>query len=82
MSSRKEKQCGLGRALKKKLERKRYTGYGERAPIFYQESETNEAEDKKMKMKSVLDQNNLTAFMQVAEMSQQDFHANRNIKFS
>jgi hypothetical protein len=34
-----------------------------------------------MKMKSVIEQNSLTEFLQVAQMSQQDFHANRNVKF-
>lgn len=55
---------------------------GDKAPIFYQQSEENEAEKKKQKMQSVLEQNNLAEYLQVAEMSQQDFHANRNIKFS
>lgn len=34
-----------------------------------------------MKMQSILDQNSLTDFLQVAQLSQQDFHANRNIRF-
>jgi predicted nucleic acid-binding protein len=79
--SRKQKQCGLGKALQNKLEKKRFIGSGDKAPIFYQETEENEAEIKKMKMKSVIEQNSLTEFLQVAQMSQQDFHANRNIKF-
>lgn len=29
----------------------------------------------------MVEQNSLTEFLQVAQMSQQDFHANRNIKF-
>ncbi len=32
-------------------------------------------------MKSVIQQNSLTEFLHVAQLSQQDFHANRNIKF-
>lgn len=32
-------------------------------------------------MKSVIDQNSLTEFLQIAEMSQQNFQANRDIKF-
>jgi hypothetical protein len=31
-------------------------------------------------MRSVLEQNSLTEFLHVAQMSQQDFHANRNIR--
>lgn len=31
-------------------------------------------------MKSVIEQNSLTEFLHIAEMSQQDFHANRNIR--
>ena len=31
-------------------------------------------------MRSVLEQNSLTEFLHVAQISQQDFHANRNIK--
>lgn len=31
-------------------------------------------------MRSVLEQNSLTEFLHVAQMSQADFHANRNIK--
>ena len=80
--SKKQKHNGLGKALKNKLEKKRFMGSGQRAPIFYQESEVNEAEQKKLKMKSVIEQNNLAQYLQVAEMSQEDFHANRNIKFS
>ena len=80
--SKKQKQNGLGKALKHKLERKKFVASGDRAPIFYQESQVNEAEKKKLKMKSVLQQNNLAEYLQVAEMSQEDFHANRNIKFS
>ena len=41
--SKKQKQNGLGKALKNKLEKKRCMGSGERALIFYQESEVNEA---------------------------------------
>jgi len=33
-------------------------------------------------MKSIIEQNSLSEFLQVAEMSQQDFHANRNIRFA
>ena len=32
-------------------------------------------------MRSVIDQNSLTEFLQIAEMSQQNFQANRDIKF-
>jgi large subunit GTPase 1 len=77
----KQRQGGLGKALKNKLEKKRVY-VGDNAPIFYQESEVNEADKKKKKMQSVLEQNNLAEYLQVAEMSQEDFHANRNIKFS
>jgi hypothetical protein len=34
--SRKQKECGLGKALKNKLEKKRWVGGGEKAPIFFQ----------------------------------------------
>lgn len=32
-------------------------------------------------MRSVVTQNSLEGFLQIAEMSEQDFHANRDIKF-
>jgi len=41
--SRKQKQCGLGKALQNRLEKKRFVGSGDKAPIFYQETEENEA---------------------------------------
>lgn len=79
--SRKQKEAGLGKALKNKLEKKRFIpNTGDRAPIFFQETEENEAEKKKVKMRSVLEQNSLTEFLHVAQMSQADFHANRNIR--
>ena len=34
-----------------------------------------------MKMQSVLEQNSLSEFLQTAQMSQKDFHANRDVKF-
>jgi large subunit GTPase 1 len=71
----------LGKALRNRLEKKRFVGTGEKAPIFFQETEQNDAQLKKMKMQSVIEQNSLTEFLQVAQMSQQDFHANRDIKF-
>jgi hypothetical protein len=39
--SRKQKQCGLGKALQNRLEKKRFVGTGDKAPIFYQETEEN-----------------------------------------
>lgn len=33
-------------------------------------------------MQSVIEQNNLDGYLQVAQMSQEQFQANRNIKFS
>lgn len=81
--NKKQKQNGLGKALQHKLERKKVKGFGvDRAPIFYQETEENQDEKKKKKMQSVLEQNNLAEYLHVAELSQQDFHANRGIKFS
>jgi hypothetical protein len=41
--SRKQKECGLGRSLKNRLEKKRFVGTGEKAPIFFQETEQNDA---------------------------------------
>ena len=79
--SRKHKEQGLGKALKNKLEKKHVKGSGDKAPMFYQESEQNESEIKKVKMQSVLEQNSLTEFLQAAQMSQKDFHANRDVKF-
>ena len=79
--SRKQKGSGLGKALINKLQRKRFVGTGQKAPIFYQETQENEADKKKQKMQSVLEQNSLTQYLQIAQMSQQDFHANRNIRF-
>ena len=80
---KKQKQNGLGKALQNKLERKKFKGYGvDHAPIFYQETEENQDEKKKQKIQSVLEQNNLAEYLHVAELSQQDFHANRDIKFS
>ena len=52
--SKKQKEAGLGKALKNKLEKKRFAAVGDKAPIFFQESEENEAEKKKQKMQSVL----------------------------
>jgi hypothetical protein len=40
--SRKQKEAGLGKALKNKLEKKRFIpNSGDRAPIFFQETEEN-----------------------------------------
>lgn len=75
------KKSGLGKALQNKLERKQRAAIGDKAPIFYQETEQNDAEVKKQKMKSVLEQNSLNEFLQTAELSQQNFKANRDIKF-
>lgn len=54
---------------------------GNKAPIFYQETEQNDAEIKKQKMRSIIQQNSLSEFLQTAELSQQNFKANRDIKF-
>lgn len=72
---------GLGKALTNKIEKKKYQSMGDRAPIFFQETQENEEEKKKAKMQSMVDQNSLTEFLQIAEISEQDFHANRDIKF-
>lgn len=74
-------KSGLGKAIQNKLERKQRAAMGNKAPIFYQETEQNDAEIKKMKMKSVLEQNSLSEFLQTAELMQQNFKANRDIKF-
>ena len=52
-------KSGLGKAIKNKLERKYRSKIGDKAPIFYQETEENEAELKKQKMKSVVEQSSL-----------------------
>jgi hypothetical protein len=57
--SKSNKQSGLGKALRNKLEKKKASNIGDRAPIFYQETEVNEAEIKKAKLKSVVTQNSL-----------------------
>lgn len=54
---------------------------GSKNPVFYQETEQNDAEIKKQKMKSVIEQSSLNDFLQTAELSQQNFKANRDIKF-
>jgi hypothetical protein len=41
--SKSNKQSGLGKALRNKLERKKYQNLGDRTPIFYQETEVNDA---------------------------------------
>ena len=38
---RKNKEQGLGKALQNKLDKKYTKGNGEKAPMFYQESEQN-----------------------------------------
>jgi hypothetical protein len=80
--SKKQKEAGLGKALQNRLEKKKYQNTAGSTAIFYQESEENEAYKKKMKMQSVIEQNNLDGYLQVAQMSQEQFQANRNIKFS
>ena len=60
------KKSGLGKALQNKLERKQRAAIGDKAPIFYQETQQNDAEVKKQKMKSVLEQNSLNEFLQTA----------------
>ena len=57
--SKSNKQSGLGKALRNKLERKKYQNLGDRTPIFYQETEVNDSEVKKLKLKSVISQNSL-----------------------
>ena len=75
------KKTGLGKAIQKKIDQKQRKDKGNKNPIFYQETEVNEAEVKKMKMKSVIEQSSLNDFLQTAELSQQNFAANRDIKF-
>lgn len=74
-------KSGLGKAIMNKIERKQRANMGNKNPVFYQETEQNDAEVKKMKMKSVIETNSLNDFLQTAELSQQNFKANRDIKF-
>lgn len=53
-------KSGLGKAIQNRLDKKQRAAMGNKAPIFYQETEQNEAEIKKQKMKSVIEQNSLT----------------------
>jgi hypothetical protein len=47
-------KSGLGKAIQNKLERKQKAAMGNKAPIFYQETEQNDAEIKKQKMRSII----------------------------
>lgn len=58
--SKSQKWNGLGHALKNKLEKKKFVSTSDKAPIFYQETQQNDADIKKMKMKSIIDQNSLS----------------------
>lgn len=78
---KKQDKGTLGKAIQNKLDRKHRVNVVGKAPIFYQETEQNDAEVKKQKMKSVLEQNSMTEFLQIAELSQQNFKANRDLKF-
>ena len=53
-------KSGLGKAIQNKIDRKQRVATTGRAPIFYQETEQNDAEIKKQKMKSTIEQNSLT----------------------
>lgn len=41
--SKSNRQSGLGKALRNKLEKKKMESLGDRTPIFFQETELNEA---------------------------------------
>lgn len=47
-------KSGLGKAIQNKLQRKQRAAIGNKAPIFYQQTEQNDAEIKKQKMRSVI----------------------------